>query len=62
MKQRTYGRPEWMPKYLPDTMVEVDGKMVRYGDLDEKFEWLEMTSYQDIHPIFVIGMHYGDTE
>jgi len=66
MKKRTYGRVDWCPKYLPDTMVEIQvedsTRMVRYEDLDEKFEWIEITSMGDSHPVFTKGMHWGDTE
>ena len=59
---RTYGRVDFYPKYLPNTMVEVEDKMVRYGDLDERFQWVEITMYKDPHPVFIRGIHYGDTE
>jgi hypothetical protein len=62
MKVRTYGLVSWSPKYLPDTMVEAEGIMVRYGDLDQKFEWTEVTVYSDKHPVFVKGMHWADEE
>ncbi len=60
---KQYGRyPRPDPKYYPDTMVEVDGRMVRYGDLDEKYDWIETTTFSDSHPVLVRGMHWADEE
>lgn len=61
--KRTYGRVNWSPKYLPNTMVEIrvdKPKMVRYGDLDDRYEWIEITKVDDRHPVFIRGMHWGD--
>ena len=56
-----YGRfPKPDPKYYPDTMVEIDGQMMRYGDLDPRYEWIEVTSTSYPHPVFVRGLHWAD--
>jgi len=62
-----YGRyPEPDPKYYPDTMVQIDGRdgsvqMIKYGDLDSKYEWVEVT-LGDAHPVFRRGKHWLDVE
>ena len=69
MTERRYVRIPYEPKYYPDTMVEIitlDSKqqmvryMVRYEDLDQAYEWIEITDIGHNHPVFMRGFHWND--